>query len=368
MQHRIMLFVFALVLPALFLPPAPARAADTDVMIGQMLMAGFRGFDAPKDSRIARDIRDYHLGGVILFDYDMFWGSGRRNIKSPEQVSALNADLRSYADIPLLIGVDQEGGQVQRLKKKYGFHETPSALAICTAGEFKVRMAAYMVGSTCSANGFNLDFAPVVDVAVNPDSPVIGKLERSFSSDPDKVARCAEIYMGELRRSKTIACLKHFPGHGSAGTDSHKGLTDVTETWTKDELIPYRALISKGLPRMIMTAHIFNAELDPDYPATLSQKTITGLLRNELGYDGVVITDDMTMGAITEFYGRDEAIRLAIRAGADILLFGNNIDYDKNIVAKAHQAIRRMVDNGTIPLERIQQSYDRIMKLKATLE
>lgn len=364
MKHRITALVIAL---ALFLP-LPAKGADLDVMIGQMLMTGFRGFTAPPDSRIARDIRDYHLGGVILFDFDVALDSPERNIQSPEQVTALNKALQSYADTPLLIGVDQEGGNVQRLKKGYGFHETPSALSICSSGEFKVRMAAYMVGSTCAANGFNLDFAPVVDVNVNPDSPAIGGLERSFSGDPEKVARCAELFMGELKRSGTLSCLKHFPGHGSAGADSHKGLTDVTGTWTEAELTPYRELIKKSLPTMIMTAHIFNANLDPDYPATLSKKIITDLLRKELGYDGVVITDDLTMGAITEYYGRDEAIRLTIRAGADILLFGNNLAYDESIVTKAHAAIRKMVDDGTISRQRIEESYARIMKLKASLE
>lgn len=353
---------------SLFSQPVSAFAADLDEMIGQMLMAGFRGYTADADSRIARDIRDYHLGGVVLFDFDVALDKPERNIKSPDQVKALNKSLQSYAKTPLFIGVDQEGGKVQRLKKKYGFHETPSALAICTSGEFKVRMASYMVGSTCSANGFNLDFAPVVDVNVNPDSPAIGKMERSFSDDPAKVTRCAELYMGELKRSGVLSCLKHFPGHGSAGADSHKGLTDVTKTWTKAELAPYKELIAMGLPTMIMTGHIFNADLDADYPATLSRKVLTGLLRDKLGYDGVIITDDMNMKAITKFYGQKEAIRLAIMAGADILLFGNNLDYDENIVSKAHAMVKELVESGKIPQARIAESFDRIMKLKGTLQ
>ena len=363
MKHRFAILFISLIIAL----PLPVLAADLDTMIGQMLMVGFRGFDAPPDSRIARDIRYLHLGGVVLFDFDVALDKPERNIKSPEQVAALNTSLQSYAQTPLFIGVDQEGGKVQRLKKQYGFHETPSALAICSAGEFKVRMAAYMVGSTCAANGFNLDFAPVVDVNVNPNSPAIGRLERSFSSDPEQVARCGEIFMGELKRSGTLSCVKHFPGHGSAGTDSHEGLTDVTDTWTEAELIPYRELIKKNLPTMIMTAHIFNAHLDPKYPATLSKKVVTGLLREQLGFHGVVITDDLTMGAITKFYGRDKAIRLAILAGADILLFGNNLVYDETIAGKAHAAIKSMVKDGSIPLARIKESYARIMELKAAL-
>jgi beta-N-acetylhexosaminidase len=347
--------------------PTPARAADLDTMIGQMILAGFRGFSVDKDSTIVRDIRERHLGGVVLFDYDMLWGSGRRNIRTKDQVKTLIRDLTAAADIPLFVAVDQEGGKVQRLKAAYGFHETPSAADLCASGEFKVRTAGFMVGSTLSSVGFNLDFAPVVDVNVNPDSPAIGRLGRSFSSDPEQVARCASVFMGELHRAGVLSCLKHFPGHGSAGTDSHKGLTDVTDTWSEAELVPYRELIAGGNVDMIMTAHIFNAHLDPKYPATLSKKVITGLLRGQLGYRGAVITDDMDMGAIADEYGRREAVRRAIEAGADILLFGNNLAFDEHIVEKVHGLIRSLVDDGTIPEARIAQSYDRIMRLKASL-
>jgi beta-N-acetylhexosaminidase len=348
--------------------PVPAHAANLDTMIGQMLMAGFRGYVVDADSPIVRDIRERHLGGVVLFDFDVALGKTGRNIESPAQVKELNRALQSFAEIPLFIGVDQEGGKVQRLKDKYGFRETPSAKAICADGDFKVRVAGFTVGATLSAGGFNLDFAPVADVDVNPDSPAIGRLERSFSSDPERVTRCAGIFMEELERNQVLSCLKHFPGHGSAGTDSHKGVTDVTETWTEAELVPYRELIKAGKAEMIMTAHIFNARLDPDHPATLSEKVVTGLLRDKLGFDGVVITDDMNMGAIADEYGPREAVRLAIEAGADILLYGNNLAYDPDVVAKTHALIRSLVDDGTIPEARIRKSYDRIMRLKERLQ
>jgi len=363
-------YLIAIFISALTLLPSPTAAMSTpslDVMIGQMLMAGFRGYDVDKTSSIVSDIRDYHLGGVVLFDYDVALKKPERNIKDPEQVKKLNGDLQSFANIPLFIGVDQEGGRVQRLKEKHGFFETHSAQAICASGEIKVRTSAYMAGSTLSASGFNLDFAPVVDVNVNPQSPAIGAIERSFSADPEKVTRCAKLFMEELARSEVLSCLKHFPGHGSAGADSHLGLTDVTKTWSEAELIPYRKLIYTGKVNMIMTAHIFNAKLDSDYPATLSRKIITGILRDELGFDGVVITDDMNMKAITEFYGREEAIRLAIEAGADILLFGNNLVYDPEIVMTAHSIIKELVTTKTISKERIEQSYKRIMRLKGKM-
>ncbi|WP_238528190.1 glycoside hydrolase family 3 protein [Pseudodesulfovibrio mercurii] len=359
----------ALLLLACCLLPAPALAhgADLDTMIGQMILAGFRGFTVNQRSTIVRDIRERHLGGVILFDYDMFWGAGQRNIRSVEQVRRLVKDLKAGADIPLLVAVDQEGGKVQRLKARYGFRETPSAADLGAGSDDAVREAGVVVGADLSSVGFNLNFAPVVDVNVDPDSPAIGRLGRSFSSDPERVARCAGIFMDELHRARVLSCLKHFPGHGSAGTDSHKGLTDVTATWSGAELIPYRELIAAGRADMVMTAHIFNARLDPDYPATLSKKVITGLLRGELGFDGVIVTDDMDMGAIADEYGRREAVRRAIEAGADILLFGNNLSFDEHIVEKVHALIRSMVDDGTIPKARIEASFARIMRLKRSL-
>ena len=368
MRQKSLAAIVFLIFIILISPATAASAPSLDVMIGQMLMAGFRGFEVDETSPIVRDIRDFHLGGVILFDYDVTWGSGRRNIKSPAQVRVLTSFLHSQAEIPLFMAVDQEGGMVQRLKPKYGFTGTPSEQELGTKSDLEISSAAMIAGYTVKTSGFNVNFAPVVDVNVNPQSPAIGKIGRSFSSDPYRVAHCAEIFLLEFYRQGVTGSLKHFPGHGSAGTDSHLGLTDVTNTWTEGELIPYKILIDKGLPRMIMTAHIFNAKLDPDYPATLSHKVITGILRNKLGYDGVVVTDDMTMKAITKFYGRKDAIRLAIQAGADILLFGNNIDFDRDIVPKAHAIIKNLVKEGEISANRIEQSYDRIMRLKKEMK
>jgi len=350
------------------LAPLPARADDLDRMVGQMLMAGFRGLTVTADSPIVRDIRERHLGGVILFDFDVALGSPDRNIDSPAQVARLTADLAAQAAIPLLVAVDQEGGRVQRLKPVRGFTGSPSARELGTMADAAVSAAGAGVGRTLRQAGFNLDFAPVADVDVNPDSPAIGRLGRSFSADPARVGHCAGLFLAGLASQGVTGCLKHFPGHGSAGTDSHLGVTDVTATWSRDELIPYRMLIENGSARMIMTAHIFNARLDPDHPATLSRPVITGLLRDELGFDGVVVTDDLDMKAITDHYGRDEAIRLAIEAGADILLFGNNLTYDPQIVEKAHGIVTTLVRSGAIPMERIEQSYRRIMRLKKELQ
>ncbi|WP_048152875.1 glycoside hydrolase family 3 protein [Methanolacinia paynteri] len=340
--------------------------ATLDEKIGQMIMVGFRGFTADNDSQIADDIRNGRVGGVILFDRDVALNSSERNIKSPEQVSLLNSQLQGYAEkIPLFISVDQEGGKICRLKESYGFPAVPSAEYLGSMdNETITREAGSILADTVKNAGFNMNFAPVVDLMVNPDSPAIGKLNRSFSDDPVVVARNAGWIIDEHQKAGIITAIKHFPGHGSAMADSHAGFTDVTDTWSEEELIPYEILIDEGVPDMVMTAHIYNQNLDPDYPATLSEKTITGILRDRLDYDGVVITDAMDMGAIADNYGMKEALNLSINAGCDIILFANNIVYDERIAENATGLIKELVLDGDIPEERINESYERIIRLK----
>jgi len=165
-----------------------------------------------------------------------------------------------------------------------------------------------------------------------------------------------------------VSCCKHFPGHGSATSDSHLGLTDVTNTWNEIELQPYRQLISSGKCKMIMSAHVFNQNLDANYPATLSSKILTGILRNELEFDGVIVSDAMEMGAIADNFGKEEAIEKAINAGCDLLLFSNNTTtYNEEIVPETVSLIKKLVIEGKVTESRIKKSYDRIMKLKEEL-
>ncbi len=335
-----------------------------EVMAGQMLMVGFRGLDAPEGSPVARAIAELHLGGVILFDYDVALKKPGRNIVSPEQLAELTAQLRTPAQIPLFLAVDQEGGKVQRLKAAAGFRETPSAAELGQEGTEAARAAGEEIGQQLAGYGLNLDFAPVLDVDVNPDSPAIGALGRSFSPDPERVAALGLAFLDGLRAQGVFSCVKHFPGHGSASTDSHTGLPDITNTWTEQELVPFARVIQAQATDMVMTAHLFNAHLDPDHPATLSRAVVQGMLRDGLGFAGVVVTDDLGMGAIAEHYGLNQAIQLAVEAGCDILLFGNNLTYDPDLAFKAHAALVGLVRDGTIPLERIRLSYERIMALK----
>jgi beta-N-acetylhexosaminidase len=333
-----------------------------------MLLVGFRGLELIKSSPIFEDLHSRHLGGVILFDYDSALKSQLRNIQNRTQVRSLTHALREAASEPLLVSIDQEGGKVNRLKKRFGFPPTVSAQFLGERDSLELsQQYARQTASLLKDLGINLNFAPVVDLKLNPASLAIGAVERSFSRDPEKVVAHAGAWIREHRRQGIFSALKHFPGHGSADKDTHQGFVDVSNTWSADELIPYRRLIQEGLAELVMTAHIFQAGLDPDWPATLSKKIIGHILRHELSYDGVVISDDLQMKAIAAHYSLETAIYQAIRAGVDILTFGNNLSYDEQIVPKAIAIIKRLVEQGEISEQRINESFQRICRLKEQL-
>jgi beta-N-acetylhexosaminidase len=333
--------------------------------IGQLLMIGFRGMEAEAGSAVARDIHAGRIGGVVLFDRDLALGTAERNIRSPEQVKALTVALQSRATAPLLIAVDQEGGQVARLKEESGFPATVSAHYLGQLNEPEVTLGfAERSANAMAACGINLNFAPLVDLNVNPENPIIGRYGRSFGTDPNTVVRHALAVIEGHRRHGVVCTLKHFPGHGSSRQDSHLGCTDVSDTWDTIELQPYREIISGGQADAIMTAHIFNRRLDPEFPATLSDKTITGLLREEMRFPGVVISDDMEMKAISAEYGRERALELALNAGVDIILLANNLVYDPDIAFRTQEMILGLVTANRISTARIDQACRRVMNLK----
>jgi beta-N-acetylhexosaminidase len=351
-------------------PPGSAATkpgpAHLDVMIGQMLLVGFRGLEVEDGHFILEDIRKRHLGGVVLFDYDVPTMQPVRNIQSPSQVKALIASLSLTAATPLLVAIDQEGGMVARLKERHGF---PPSLSHQYLGELNdletTHQQATLLASTLADLGINLNLAPVVDLCVNPDNPVIAQYERCFSADPGTVTDHALQFIQAHHQQGVLCTLKHFPGHGSSSADSHRGLVDVTDTWSRVELEPFACIIRAGQADAIMTAHVFNAKLDDQDPATLSPATITGILREELNYGGVVISDDMQMGAIARYYGFETAIQKAIQAGVDVLAFANNSVYEEDVAERAVGVIRDLVQAGTISRARIQASYRRIQRLKS---
>lgn len=336
-----------------------------DFKIGQMLNIGFRGMSIDESSHIKRDLQDYHLGGVVLFDYDVPNSEPVRNVESPVQVRKLVSDLKDLSSVPLIVAIDQEGGRVARLKPRIGFPPTVSAQHLGRANHpDTTNYYSLIIAQTLSDLGINVNLAPVVDVNLNPDNPVIGGIERSFSGDPETVTRQAENFIKAHHKHDVFTTLKHFPGHGSSEDDSHLGIVDVTNLWSEAELIPYRNLINEGLADIIMTAHIFNENWDSEYPATLSEKVITGMLRNELGFEGLIMSDDMQMEAIRSHYGLESAIKQAILAGVDILSFANNSIYDPEIVPKANEIINKLIESGEISEQRIDESYQRIVDFK----
>ncbi|NJD37034.1 MAG: glycoside hydrolase family 3 protein [Geobacter sp.] len=336
--------------------------------LAQMLLLGFPGETLEPGSPIDEAIRRYGVGGVVLFDNNIDLGVTGRNITGPAQLKQLTEGLRDASEIPLLIAVDQEGGVVARLKDRYGFPPSVSARYLGEQNRLELtRPSADNIAATLAEYGFNLNLAPVVDLAVNPDNPVIAMKERSFSADPALVAAHAAEYIKTHRRRQILTCLKHFPGHGSSRADSHLGLTDVTRYWNVDELLPYRHLIKQGLCDMVMTAHTFNTALDPDYPATLSKNTIDGILRKQLGFDGVVVSDDLYMGAIMQHYSYEAAVEKAINAGVDLLIVANDKQYSPDIMPRTINLLVELVQQGRISRERIEQACGRIFRLKQRL-
>lgn len=344
-------------------PGTPGTEPDVEVMVGQMLLLGFRGTTAA-DATCLADIRERHLGGVVVFAKDVPSGGGTRNVESPDQLAALCAALQAEAERPLLITTDQEGGRVARLGPDHGFPTTPSAADLGAGDPAATREAAAAMARTLRAAGITLNLAPVVDVNTNPANPIIGALDRSFSADPAVVTAQAEAFVRGHHDVGILTTLKHFPGHGSSTGDTHAGLVDVTDTWQSLELDPYRALVRDGLADAVMVAHVINGQIDPDRPASLSALTIDGLLRDDIGFDGVVVSDDLQMGAITQQWGFEDALRLAVQAGADLLTYGNNLDtFDADVGRRAYDALLGHVRSGAISEDRVAASYRRIAAL-----
>ncbi len=347
---------------------ASAAEPDLDIKIGQMIMVGFRGLVVTDDHAVVRDIRGRHIGGVILFDYDVPTGTYGRNIDSERQLKVLTSSLQKRAAIPLFVAIDQEGGKVNRLKEVCGFPPTLSQQRLGRVNDLKkTAKQAEITAGLLARTGINLNLAPVVDLNINPKSPIIGRVERSFAREPLVVTRHALAVIEAYHRYGILTALKHFPGHGSARGDTQDIFVDVTGQWKPIELEPFRSLIRQGQADLVMTAHIFNKNLDPVWPATLSEKTITDLLRRDMGFDGVVISDDLQMKAIVDRYGLETTVKQAILAGVDILILANNSDFEEDIAARAINAIKESIRKGELTPERIEESWRRIMKLKERL-
>ena len=343
-----------------------ATSKPLQQMIGQMIMVGFLG--DTKDHawflNVVEQVRQGKVTGVLYL---------ARNIRHQQAVSDMNKALNQAVETGLkpIIGVDQEGGFVQRLTPKVGFPSMPSARRVARSMEPRRAYEAYAaLAQRLRKWGFNFNLGPVVDLDINPQNPIIGRLGRSFSKDPKTVAQYAAAFVEGHRKHGVLTVLKHFPGHGSSLQDSHKTVVDVSKTWQKSELAPYRELIRQGYADMVMSGHIRNKHLQPAsdrHPASLSPSVLTGLLRDSLGHRGIVISDDMQMHAISQRYSFDEAIKRAVLAGTDILVFANDKNPDLHAPDRVISILTREAKTNETMRARIEASYKRIMRLKKKL-
>ncbi|GAB4530195.1 MAG: glycoside hydrolase family 3 protein [Roseibium sp.] len=339
---------------------------DLEQKIGQMILVGFLGNNPghPGFQRVRQQLQAGKIGGALYLG---------RNLESRDTVRRMNAALTSVApdDRPPLIAIDQEGGAVQRLKRHHGFPQTVSAKRMAGSRSPAEAATAYGVLAGALADwGFTLNLGPVVDVDINPRNPIIGRLERSYSSDPARVVDYAAAFVDAHRQQDVLTALKHFPGHGSSRRDSHMGVVDVSRTWSEKELEPFRKLIETDTVDLIMTAHVINRSLRTGgerIPISLSHQALTEVLRGDLGYSGVIISDDLQMDAIRRNFSLEEAVVRTVAAGTDILLFANDKRPDPEIPEKVAAILRKAVETNPGLEEKIDAAYGRILALKGRL-
>lgn len=342
-------------------------------LCGRLMMVGIRGgtLDDPRTQEDVRACKRAHVGGVVLFATDLGEG-GDRNIHHPEQLRRFVANLRNELGADLIVSIDQEGGQVARLRPERGFEPHVSAASFGRLEPFSQRAQARSQAKQLASLGIDLNFAPCVDLLINPDGPAIGAKDRAFARCPDVAAGCAKLWIDEHARVGVHCCIKHFPGHGSAGADTHEDLVDLTETYDEaDELRVFEHLIdSYGSSLAVMTAHLLHRAIDPHHPASLSRALTGGMLRARLGFEGVVITDSLDMGAITQRYEARDAMTLALDAGADILLDGVNMPGHARPAAAGvmHKSLVDAIEAGEVRggTDRLARSVERIDALFRT--
>ncbi len=340
-----------------------------DEKIGQLMILGFQGLTPDDESiqKLGRQVRDHQIGGVIPYGY---------NITDSAQITRLNAFLQDQSpDLPLIISVDQEGGKVQRLKAEKGFKGFPTAEKVASLSSEEAHKIYLEMATELAKNGFNLDFAPCVDL--NPESylsPIIGELDRSYSSQVEIVVKYASLMIDALHQKGILNSIKHFPGHGSARGDTHKGFVDVTQDWRTQELLPFFELIKQGHVDTIMTAHVFNKHWDKKYQATFSPSMLQML--REVGYEGVIMSDDLHMTAIHKEYDAETAMIKALKTGNDMVIFSNNpmaaagvegFIPDPDLPEKIIKAVKSALSQGELPESQIDEAFARVKALKSRI-
>ena len=338
---------------------------DVESMICQMIMIGLKGSNKKDIANFMETLPSQDIGGVILYDEDLTSKDiSTKNIIDSDQLKEFIFFLQSQFNTSLFIGIDQEGGEVNRLKNIDDYKDFESWAEIGKINEpLKTSSFAKRTAEALKLHGINLNFAPVLDLEMNPLS-IIAKKKRCISKNSSDTIDHSKLFINEHRSLGIISIAKHFPGQGSAKDDTHLSLTDNTNEWSEEEILPYKHLIKDNYLDGIMTSHIINRKLDKEYPATLSKKILNGLLRKNLNFKGLIISDDPQMKAIADYYELKNVLRLMINAGVNLFCFGNNLIYDKYIARKVLALIKELLSEKLIQLDSIIHSYMKIIDLK----
>lgn len=344
---------------------SPATAQSIEQMAGQMIIVGFQGDDASDKSvqAIAAKLAAGDLGGVMYL---------KTNVKSLSAVKAMNAQFRGASpEVPPFITLDQEGGAVERLTTDVGFVEIPNAQTVAADNSPAEAEALYRTMADAIAKlGFTVNFGPVADLNINPKNQIIAKFGRAFGKTAKTVAAYDEAFVAAHHDAGLLTALKHFPGHGSSTADSHAGFVDISKTWSDKELEPYKTLFADGYGDFVMVGHLYNGDgagNDDKSPASLSPYWIDGVLRDQLKFGGVVISDDLEMGAIRKLYDLHDTVVKAVNAGVDVLLFSNTAKYHAGLTDEVRAILVDEAGKDPAFAARIAASYARIVALKARI-
>ncbi len=333
--------------------------------IGQMLLIGFRGTECPPGSMLYHAIHDHHVGAVWLTENESVLPELQGNIDSFSQVQSLISDLQNAARIPLFVSIDAEGGEVIRFLPKYGFPATRTANDLATQGTTRDTLEqARLISQWLVGMGFNMNLAPVLDLNLDPLNPALGAKQRCYGDTPNQVIRHARQVIKAHRKANILSVAKHFPGQGSAVSDTHLEPVDVTKEWRDAELEPFRHFIESESLDGIMVSYVLHRNMDPQYPASLSRSIVQGLLRDRMGFQGLVICDDLDMGAIKNHYSLEHALLLAVNAGVDMITISNLKRTDMQPTFNAIDILKRLVLSGEIKQDQIDRACKRILAFK----
>ena len=327
-----------------------------------MFMVGFLGSSPQSASAraLAQDLAEHRAGGVC------FLGHNTKSRPDIEQLTAMFKDAAGHV-VPL-VAVDQEGGAVQRLGKRSGYRSFPRANKVARENSpDKARELYHQLALSIKNAGFNLNLSPVIDLGIEPTNPVVYKWGRTFGDNGSTVAAYAAAFIEAHRNANILTAAKHFPGHGSTLSDSHASPVDITATWRTDELTPYRVLAEQGKLDIVMSGHLSHEQLTNGLPATLSARAVR-ILRQELGFSGVLMTDDLDMKAIRSSYSLNDAVLRSIAAGYDLILLSNSLQNDPALPRRMVAAVTDAVREGRLSANSIHESAERLARLKKTIE